>query len=123
MISFQKLTGWNSASSFNSFSEDQWVIIDINIDVVHFFQKLDFDWDWCHLVTFFVFLSQSESQIFIKRFPNPFLIKRLKLKTGAQFDILIDDFKKFNLGSARNFLDTPPIIYSLSYRLIDYMAS
>ena len=56
---FQKLTGWNTASSFNSFSEDNWVIININIDMVHFFQKLDFDWDWCHLdlETFFCFLN------------------------------------------------------------------
>ena len=116
---FQKLTGWNTASSFNSFSEDNWVIININIDMVHFFQKLDFDWDWCHLdlETFFSFFkSQSESQIFIKRFPKTFLIKRLKLKTGAQLDVLIDDFKKFIVGSPENFLDTPlRCIHFMSY--------
>ena len=70
-------------------------------------------WLWLGLVPsrsgiFFCFLNLNLNlRFFDQPFPKTFLIKRRKLKTGAQVDILIDDFKKFNLGSSQNFLDTP----------------
>ena len=36
-----ELTWWDTASSFNSFAENHWIVININVDVIHFFQKLE----------------------------------------------------------------------------------